>query len=123
MFLHASRFHPSSRPQINGVEDRLHLCLPWELPSSLRATLVLANMLPGPLISVACEIALRCATGGRAALTGFRAQDVGAVRRAFEPYFAFPPEPTLSSGGWLCFVCKRNDVDISSRDQSDMAVE
>ena len=51
----------------NGASERLSLHLPWELPRYPLADLALANMLAGPLISVATEIADRVATNPRGA--------------------------------------------------------
>uniref|UniRef100_A0A7S0Q421 ETFB lysine methyltransferase n=1 Tax=Coccolithus braarudii TaxID=221442 RepID=A0A7S0Q421_9EUKA len=109
--------------QLNRLEDHLEACPPWELPSGLRVELAMANMLAGPLISVAPEIAQRVSAGGCLLISGFRQADAPAVRRAFEPYFGVPARPASALEGWLSFVCTRNERAVSVQEQSAAAVE
>jgi ribosomal protein L11 methylase PrmA len=105
--------------------DASQLCLwqPYELPHSVRARLVLANMLPGPLISVAAEIAARTSPGGTAVLTGFReGGDAAAVRGAYGRYFEMPAEASYALEGWVAIVCVRNGVTVDSQGQAEDAV-
>ena len=59
-------------------------------------------MLPGPLISVAEEIAARTEVGGVLLLSGFKAVDLAAVAGAYEPWFeVHTGEGLLEEEGWL----------------------
>ena len=108
--------------QLNRLGAHLRLHLPWELPTTLRATLAVANMLPGPLLSVADEVASRVAPGGELLLTGFRADDAPVVRRAYGRYFHVAAEPAAESAGWLCLAGRRRADAVSVDDLSDAAV-
>ena len=118
---HLVRFVSGS--QLNGLGRKLEVCTPWELPSSLIVHLAVANMLAGPLISVAPELAQRVAPGGCLLISGFRKREVPAVRHAFEPYFNVSEKPAMALAGWLCFRCGRNVKEVSTLEQSDAAVE
>lgn len=109
---------------LSGFNDS-QLCLwqPYELPRGVRAQLVLANMLPGPLISVAAEIAARTHPGSTAVLTGFRdGGDSAAVRAAFERYFEVPRAASYALEGWVALVCVRNRVPVDNQGQAEDAV-
>jgi len=108
---------------LNGHSDRLSLWMPWELPRAVRAELGFANMLPGPLISVAPELAKRMAPGARLLVSGFRRVDLATVARAYEEWFDVPAEPSLEQEGWLALVCTRNGAAVSTGSQSAAAVE
>lgn len=108
---------------INGLGARLSLALPWELSRSVRAQLVFANMLAGPLISVAVEIAMRTPPGATLLLSGFQRSDLAAVARAYAPWFDVPPEPLLEQGGWLALKCVRTDAPLNSVDLAEQAVQ
>lgn len=107
---------------INGLGARLTLALPWELGRALRAQLVLANMLPGPLISVAEEIAARTEVGGVLLLSGFKAVDLAAVTGAYEPWFEVGAGEGLEEEGWLAVRCVRKEGGVSSEALSEGAV-
>jgi len=110
--------------QLNGLSDQLELWLPWELPSRVKADLAVANMLAGPLISVAAEIASRVAPGGQVLLSGFQSADVSAVRTAFGAYFDLYASPIRESeDGWLVCSGVRNCDDVAARDRSADAVQ
>ncbi len=111
---------------LNAIEGgRLVVETPWELPSTLDADVAAANMLPGPLISVAPDLAARVREGGLLFITGFREADRQAVTDAFTPFFDVPPAATLARGGWLALACRRRDAGsgVSLSDLSDSAVE
>ena len=75
----------------SGAKDRLRAALPWEVPRRINADVGMANMLPGPLISVAPELAARLRPGALLMLTGFREND----RRAVCGALANPTHPAL----------------------------
>lgn len=54
----------------NGVMDRLHICLPNELPPDSRADVFVANILAGPLAELAPRFAALCQPGAPFALSG-----------------------------------------------------
>ena len=54
----------------NDVADRLHVCLPDELPSDTRAEVFVANILAGPLVELAPHFAALCKPGAPFALSG-----------------------------------------------------
>ena len=113
---------------INGVGSRrLRAALPWEVPRRLSARGAdwgMANMLPGPLISVEMELATRLRPGALLLLSGFRQRDVPAVRAAFEGHFEVPDEPTSErDDGWLMLACRRREGGVDVASLSDSAVE
>ena len=66
----------------NGVADRLHVCLPGELPPGARADVFVANILAGPLAELAPHFASLCKTGTPCALSGILAgQDAELLER------------------------------------------
>ena len=112
--------------QLNGLTERLRLYLPWEVPSSLQADVAVANMLAGPLCSVASEIASRVRPGALLLLTGFRLESLAAVTDAYSPYFSTGAggqlEVVLQREGWVAVACRRTASTISSDALSELAV-
>jgi ribosomal protein L11 methylase PrmA len=103
----------------------------WELPAALRVGVAVANMMPGPLCSVAPELVQRTRAGGLLLLSGFREADLPALRAAFEPHFQLPAQPTLrragradeAGGRWLALACRRAEGTRLETDQlSESAV-
>ena len=104
---------------LNGCERYASFGYAWELPSLSGdrglVDVAVANMMPGPLLSVIPELIARTREDGLLLISGFRAADVPALRRALEPHFAVPAEPALTrvgradeaGGEWLAFVCRR----------------
>ena len=85
--------------------------------------MAVANMRPGPLISVAAEIAERVRPGGLLLLTGFRQPDASAVRAAFERWFEIDEAPAMRREGWLALRGRRRAVGVDVAALSDAAVE
>jgi ribosomal protein L11 methyltransferase len=54
----------------NDVADRLHVCLPDELPLDARADVFVANILAGPLAELAPRFATLCKPAAPFALSG-----------------------------------------------------
>jgi ribosomal protein L11 methyltransferase len=73
--------------QCNGVTERLHICLPPAFPS-MQADLLLANILAGPLVSLAPLFAAHLKPGGRLVLSGILKTQEPDIRRAYEADFA-----------------------------------
>ncbi|NKI35293.1 50S ribosomal protein L11 methyltransferase [Wenzhouxiangella sp. XN79A] len=66
----------------NGVVDRIDAVLPEDAPDGA-ATVVVANILAGPLVELADAIAGRVAPGGRLALSGILAEQADRVLEAY----------------------------------------
>jgi ribosomal protein L11 methyltransferase len=89
----------------NGIEAaRFPLYLPPELPQE-QADVVVANILAGPLVSLASQITRLVKPGGRLALSGILAEQAGEVRAAYHP--AFELDPTAEKDGWIRITGKR----------------
>ena len=72
--------------RLNGCEARIEVCAPESLPA-LRVDVVLANILAGPLVSLAPEFARVVVPGGSVVLSGILARQSPAVASAYEPWF------------------------------------
>jgi ribosomal protein L11 methyltransferase len=71
----------------NGIApQRLHTCLPHEVPAQT-AQIAVANILAGPLQSLAPVLAALTAPGGRLALSGILGEQAEAVSAAYRPWF------------------------------------
>ena len=77
---------------------RFPVYLPADLPAK-PAELVVANILAGPLVSLAPQITSLVAPGGRLALSGILAEQADEVRAAYAD--AFDLDPTAEKDGWV----------------------
>ncbi len=68
----------------NQVAERLECCYPQDMPE-MTADLLLANILAGPLIDMASDLAARIRVGGRIILSGILEAQVGEIIRAYQP--------------------------------------
>lgn len=82
----------------NGVADRIDAVRP-ERASEGSASIVVANILAGPLIELAGAIAGRVAPGGRLALSGILAEQADAVLDAYRERLI--PAGDASSEDWV----------------------
>ncbi|MBS9403981.1 50S ribosomal protein L11 methyltransferase [Halomonas sp. TRM85114] len=90
----------------NGIEEAdLRLCYPEQLEAS-HFPVVVANILAGPLIELADEIAARVAPGGRLALSGILAAQADTVLIAYEAQGLLMEEPTTREG-WVRLTGRR----------------
>jgi len=69
----------------NGVADRLEVCLPDAKPPAASDILV-ANILAGPLISLAPSLGALIKPGGEFALSGILAEQYEAVAACYRPF-------------------------------------
>ncbi|MBA1261270.1 50S ribosomal protein L11 methyltransferase [Stutzerimonas stutzeri] len=83
----------------NGIDPaRFPLYLPEQLPSG-QADVVVANILAGPLVELAGQIAERVKPGGLLALSGILAEQAEEVRAAYAAQFDL--DPTAEKDGWV----------------------
>ncbi|WP_375740357.1 50S ribosomal protein L11 methyltransferase [Pseudomonas boanensis] len=83
----------------NGIEPtRFPVYLPADLPAN-PAEVVVANILAGPLVSLAPQITALVAPGGHLALSGILAEQAEEVRAAYAD--AFELDPTAEKEGWV----------------------
>jgi len=83
----------------NGIADeRFPVYLPADLPQE-PADVVVANILAGPLVSLAPQITGLVKRGGRLALSGILAEQAEEVRAAYAAHFQLDPTATLD--GWV----------------------
>ncbi|MDP9938322.1 50S ribosomal protein L11 methyltransferase [Ectopseudomonas alcaliphila] len=93
--LEASRDNASR----NGIDPaRFPVYLPADLPQH-PADVVVANILAGPLVSLAPQITTLVKGGGRLALSGILAEQAEEVRAAYAS--AFDLDPTAVKDGWV----------------------
>ncbi|WP_043307103.1 50S ribosomal protein L11 methyltransferase [Pseudomonas sp. ML96] len=83
----------------NGIDPaRFPVYLPADMPQQ-PAEVVVANILAGPLVSLAPQITALVKAGGRLALSGILAEQAEEVRAAYEG--AFDLDPTAIKDGWV----------------------
>ncbi|MEH6785445.1 MAG: 50S ribosomal protein L11 methyltransferase [Alcanivorax jadensis] len=83
----------------NGVADGLSLYLPENLPADYRCDVLVANILAGPLVELADQLAGYCRAGASLALSGILAEQAESVRSAYAPWFDL--NPTSQQGDWV----------------------
>ena len=74
----------------NGVTDRLQVALPADAPD-IRADIMLANILAGPLVELAPELSDRVQQVGEVVLSGILQEQAETVAAAYRPYFKMDP--------------------------------
>ena len=77
--------------QRNGVSERLELYLPQDQPESMKADVVVANILAGPLRELAPLISVLPVSGGLLGLSGILASQAESVCEAYADLFALDP--------------------------------
>ena len=82
------------------AEHRLTLCYPEQLDAGQYFPLVIANILAGPLVELAGEIASRVSPGGRLALSGILENQADEVLDAYREQGLIMDEPTVREG-WV----------------------
>ena len=89
--------------RLNGVADRLEVCLPALLQETSPATrtfdLVIANILAGPLVELAPQLMGHCAPGAALVLSGILAEQADTVAAAYRPTIQF--DAPARDGDWV----------------------
>lgn len=83
----------------NGVADRIHTCLPADLPADSSYDLVMANILAGPLQELAGTLTGFCRLQGELVLSGILAEQAADVASSYRK--AFTMEPMAQRGDWV----------------------
>ncbi|HEB63533.1 MAG TPA: 50S ribosomal protein L11 methyltransferase [Gammaproteobacteria bacterium] len=84
--------------QKNSVQTRIVVRLPEEAEVEL-VDIMIANILAGPLIDLAAELASRVKIGGKIALSGILSEQAEAVTKAYSPWFDI--KPAVQKEGWV----------------------
>ncbi len=74
----------------NGVAERIHTCLPDELPR-ITADLLIANILANPLLELAPRFARLTRPGAPLVLSGILAPQAEQIRERYETWFRMNP--------------------------------
>ncbi len=82
----------------NAVSEQLEVYLPDAFPP-IEAELLLANILAGPLVSLAPKLAGHVSAGGHIVLSGILPEQAQEVREAYLPWFVMA-EP-VEDDGWI----------------------
>lgn len=88
--------------QRNAVADRVETGLPAELSPDQHYDVLLANILSGPLIALAPDLARRVTGNGSLILSGILANQADEVIRHYESWFHF--EPRRQRQEWVCLL-------------------
>jgi ribosomal protein L11 methyltransferase len=95
----------------NGIAaERFPLYLPEDLPPQ-QADVVVANILAGPLVSLAAPITALTRPGGLLALSGILAEQAEEVRAAYAAEFEL--DPTAELDGWVRISGRRRTLPLS----------
>lgn len=92
----------------NGVADAIRVL--GEDPSGdAKFDVVVANILSGPLISLAESLSMRLSSGGELALSGILSEQVNKIQDAYSPWISFDAPAYRSQGNqtWVRLTGKR----------------
>ena len=92
--------------QRNGVSERLELYLPQDQPESMKADVVVANILAGPLRELAPLISVLPVSGGLLGLSGILASQAESVCEAYADLFAL--DPVVEKEEWCRITGRKN---------------
>ncbi len=92
----------------NNIEDeRFSLFLPEAMPQH-PADVLIANILAGPLVSLAPQLSALVTPGGRIALSGILAEQTDEILDAYRPNFDL--DPVAEQDGWIRISGTRRPV-------------
>jgi ribosomal protein L11 methyltransferase len=93
--------------ELNGVADRLVVATPDTL-TAISVDVLVANILAGPLVTLAPTFAQLVRPGGRLVLSGILERQATHVATAYEPYFGELEQ--AARDGWVRLTSRRNAV-------------
>ncbi|EGV16648.1 50S ribosomal protein L11 methyltransferase [Thiocapsa marina] len=85
----------------NGIADRLEIYGPDEMPE-LKVDVTIANILAGPLISLAPRLVRSLRPGGALAVSGVLAEQVATVRAAYDERIELAPTRLREDWALIC---------------------
>ncbi|MET0125060.1 MAG: 50S ribosomal protein L11 methyltransferase, partial [Pseudomonas caspiana] len=88
----------------NSAPERFELYLPEDMPAQ-QADVLVANILAGPLVALAPQLATLIKTGGRLALSGILAEQGEEVAAAYADTFEL--DPIANRDGWVRITGRR----------------
>jgi ribosomal protein L11 methyltransferase len=88
----------------NQVEQQIQTCLPDDLPA-VQVDICVANILAGPLCSLAEKLAQAVRVGGQIILSGILLEQADEVRTCYKPWFDM--DATFSKEGWVLLQGRR----------------
>lgn len=91
----------TNSPSVEGLNAPLWVGLPTHLPS-IKADLLLANILARPLMDLAPHFVTLLQPTGFLVLSGILAHQELEVVQAYQSWFKF--QPTITRDGWICLV-------------------
>ncbi|MDZ7661010.1 50S ribosomal protein L11 methyltransferase [Thiohalophilus sp.] len=89
----------------NGIEDGVSLHLPDAMPQNIIVPLLLANILAGPLTSLAPQLAAHVQPGGNIVLAGILDTQMDDVIAAYQPFFDMQLYRQIEE--WVCLTGAR----------------
>lgn len=89
------------------ADERFPLYLPDAMPAE-PADILVANILAGPLVSLAPQLSTLVKPGGRIALSGILAEQTGEILAAYTESFEL--DPVAEKDGWIRVSGVRRDV-------------
>lgn len=91
----------------NNVEKQIQSYYPQDL-ANIKADVIVANILAGPLLELAPVLARHVRTGGHIALSGILIEQSSEVREHYQNWFDM--EPAISKEGWVLLQgCRLSD--------------
>lgn len=94
-----------SNMQINGItEDQIRVTFP-EADDASRVDLLMANILAGPLVTLAPKFAGLLKPGGQILLSGILNTQLNDIQSAYQPYFEL--DPAQHREEWVCISGRR----------------
>ncbi len=91
----------------NNVSDRITGYLPDALANDIRVDLCIANILAGPIMSLAPRLAQHVRPGGMVVVSGILQEQADEVQQCYQQWFNM--KPAVSKEGWVLLQGQRHD--------------
>lgn len=95
----------------NDVSDRIPCYLPDDLADDIHVDLCIANILAGPIMSLAPLLAQHVRPGGTVVLSGILQEQSEEVQQCYQQWFNM--KPAISKEGWVLLQGQRHDQDAT----------